>query len=170
MWYWIFRAVFLIGLKALFKFKVEGRENIPAKTNFIVVANHTSFLDPLAVSVAIPKKIYWMASRYLYQISWLKGFLRRTETFPVGGSSETAISLLVENKNIGLFPEGRCSRDGNLGEFRRGAALLAFKTGRPVVPCVILGAYEALPYQAKFPKFLPLKVKIGKPIYLLRRM
>jgi len=70
---------------------------------------------------------------------------------------------------VGLFPEGGCSRDGKLRKFRRGAALLAARTGRPVVPCAILGTYEALPRGAKFPQlFRSLKVKIGKPIYLLK--
>lgn len=152
----------------MFRFKVEGLSNIPKKTNFIVVANHTSFLDSVAVGAAIPKKIYWLASRYLYRIPWLKVFLRLTRTFPIGGSSEAAVSLLAEGKNVGLFPEGRCSHKGTLGEFRRGAALLSFKTGRPVVPCAIVGAYQALPRTAKFPKLVPIKVKIGKPVYLLR--
>ena len=79
-----------------------------------------------------------------------------------------AISLLTENNNIGLFPEGGISRDGMLREFRRGMALLALKTGRPIVPCAILGTYEALPLGAKFPKFVPIKLRIGKPRYFLK--
>jgi len=83
--------------------------------------------------------------------------------------SERAVFLLEANKNVGLFPEGCRSHDGSLGGFRRGAALLALKTGRPVVPCAINGAYEVLPRGRVFPKlFLPIEVKIGKPIYLLK--
>jgi len=72
----------------------------------------------------------------------------------------------MRNENVGLYPEGGVSRDGTLGEFRRGAALLAYKTGRPILPCAILGTREALPIQAKLPKFVPIKLKIGKPIYV----
>jgi len=169
MWYWIFRIVFIVIFKLFFKLKVEGLKNLPRKTNFIVVANHSSFLDPLVIMVTIPEKIYCIASRYLYKIWWLRWFFKKTDAFPTGSSSEKAVSLLTKNKIVGLFPEGGCSRDGKLRKFRRGAALLAARTGRPVVPCAILGTYEALPRGAKFPQlFRSLKVKIGKPIYLLK--
>ncbi len=168
MWYWIFKAFFTIVIRLFFKFKVEGLENIPQKTNFIVVANHASFLDPLVVGVAIPRKIYWLAFREIYTMFWLKWFMKITETLPTGGSSEKAFYLLMKNRNVGLFPEGTRTYDGRLREFRRGAALLALKSGRPIVPCAILGTYEAFPRRAKFPKFLPIKVKVGKPMYLLK--
>lgn len=169
MWYWIFRVIFILILKLFFKFKVEGVENLPQKTNFIVVANHASFLDTLVVGAAISKKTYWIALKNLYRIFWLRWFFRMIDVLPSGSSSEKAIQLLTKNKNVGLFPEGGLSRDGKLREFRRGATLLALKTGRPIVPCAVLGTYEALPRGAVFPKlFLPIKVKIGKPKYLLK--
>ncbi|MBU0549602.1 MAG: 1-acyl-sn-glycerol-3-phosphate acyltransferase [Candidatus Omnitrophica bacterium] len=149
---------------------MEGIENLPQKSNFIVVSNHVSFLDPLAVGTAIPRKIYWLAFRGIYKLSWIKWFLKMTETFPTSGSSNKAIHLLENNNNnIGLFPEGTRSPDGKLREFRRGAALLALKTGRPIIPCAVLGTYKALPIKAKLPRLTPIKVKIGKPIYLLKQ-
>lgn len=142
---------------------------MPKKTNFIVVANHTSYLDPFIVGAAIPQKIYWIAIQDLYRAIFpVRWFMYKTETVPVGNVSEHLVKLVTKNKNVGLFPEGTRSVDGKLKEFRRGAALLAIRTGRPIVPCAILGAYEALPVHAKFPKFLPIKVKIGIPKYLLK--
>ena len=160
--------MFIIIFKLFFRLKVEGLENLPKKTNFIVVANHASFLDPLAIGTAIPRRIYWLAFREVLNIFWLRWFMKMAEVLPTGGSSEKAIYLLSKNKNVGLFPEGTRTHNGELKEFRRGAALLGLKTGRPIVPCAILGTYEALPNTAKFPKFLPIKVKIGKPKYLLK--
>ena len=98
----------------------------------------------------------------------MRWFLKVTESLPNGCSSNKAVCLLSENKNIGLFPEGGISRDGKLREFRSGAALLAIKTGRPILPCAILGSFKALPRSAKFPKFVPIKIKVGRPIYLLK--
>jgi len=168
MFYWIFRWLFIVILKAFFRFKVEGAENLPGKTNFIVAANHFSFLDTLVIGAAIPRRTYWIASRAIYQLPWLNWFFRLINALPSGSASEKAAALLTENKNIGLFPEGRVSYDGKLRDFRRGAALLALKTGRPIVPCAILGAYEALPRTRIFPRFSQIKVRIGKPIYLLK--
>lgn len=165
----IFNKVLIVILKLLFRLKVEGLDNLPKKSNFIIVANHTSLMDPLVMLVAIPKRIYWLALRELSLISWLDWFIQKAKAIPTGGSSEKLIDLLMRNKNVGLFPEGSISRDGKIREFRRGAALLAIKTGRPIVPCAILGTNVALPRKVKLPKFLtPIKVKIGKPRFLLK--
>ena len=169
MWYWILRVVLIVISKFFFHFKVEGLENIPKKSNFIIVSNHVSFLDPVAIMAAVPHKIHCIALRVLYKIPWIKWFLYMVEALPSGRISRKAVHVLTNNNNLGLFPEGGVSRDGKLGEFRRGAALLALKTGRPVVPCAVFGTYDSLPFGAKFPKlFMPIKVKIGKPIYILK--
>ena len=168
MWYWAVRIAAIIIFKLFFRLKVEGLVNLYKKSNFIVVANHGSFLDPFVLSAAIPHKIHYLASRDLYKVPFVKWALHRLEATPTGSASEKAVEYLLKGKNVGLFPEGGCSRDGKLRDFRRGVALLAHKTGRPVIPCAILGTYEALPVKAKWPKFLPLKVKIGTPICLLK--
>jgi 1-acyl-sn-glycerol-3-phosphate acyltransferase len=168
MWYWVFRTIFIVILKLFFRFKLEGLENLPQKTNFIVVANHDSYLDTLAIGAAIPKKVYWIALRDLYNIPILRWFFKMIDALPSGSASDRALSLLVQNKNVGLFPEGGISRTGELREFRRGVAVLAMKTGRPIVPCAILGTFQALPFGKWFPKFVPIKVKIGPPKYLLK--
>lgn len=169
MFYWILRVIGRIILKIFFNFKVEGLKNIPKKSNFIVVANHVSFLDPFIISIAIPKKINWLAVRSFYNTSWVKWFFRQVDVLLIGNMSRKIFYSLQANRNLGLFPEGTRTHDGSLGEFRRGAAVLASKTGRPVLPCAILGVYEVFPRKAKFPKlFRPIKVKIGKPIYILK--
>ena len=169
MWYWILRVALIVISKLFFHFKVEGLENIPKKSNFIIVSNHVSFLDPLAIMAAVPRKIHCIALRVLYKIPWIKWFLYMVEALPSGRISRKAVHVLTNNNNLGLFPEGGVSRDGKLGEFRRGVALLALKTGRPVVPCAVFGTYDSLPFGAKFPKlFMPIKVRIGKPTYILK--
>ncbi|MBU3959028.1 MAG: 1-acyl-sn-glycerol-3-phosphate acyltransferase [Candidatus Omnitrophica bacterium] len=168
MWYAIFRALSKIVLKLFFRLKVEGLENLPKKNNFIIVANHSSLMDSFVIAAAVPVKIHCISSRFLYSIPWLRWSLERLEALPTGASSEKAVDYLMKNEVVGLFPEGGCSRDGNLREFRRGAAVLALTTGRPIVPCAILGTYQALPVTAKFPKPVPIKLKIAKPVYLLK--
>ena len=168
MWYGIFRITSYVILKILFGLKIDGFRNLPKRNNFIIVANHTSFLDPLVVAAAVPKKIYCIALKGLYKVAWLGWVLPKLDAIPTGDSSEKAIELLLKNNIVGLFPEGARSRDGQLKVFRKGAALLAFKTGRPVVPCAISGAYQALPAGAKLPKLVPIRLKIGKPLYFLK--
>lgn len=143
-------------------------DNLPKKTNFILAANHSSLLDPPLVIAAIPYKLHCITASYLFRIPLLNWILKVSGAISTKGASSRAIKLLLKGKNIGIFPEGRLTRTGSLGKFRRGCALLALKTARPVVPCGIIGTYKALPIGKKFPRFCHLKVKIGKPIYLLK--
>jgi len=168
MWYWIFHWIFLAVFRLFFRLEIKGLEHIPEKTNFIIVSNHTSFLDPVVIMAAVPKKIFCIAMRDIYKIQWLGWFLHVTETLPSGSSSTKAIELLRQNKNVGLFPEGGVSRDGRLKEFRRGAALLAIKTGRPIVPCAIQGTFASLPFGARVPKLRKIKLVISRPVYLTK--
>jgi len=168
MWYWAFRSIFLVILKLFFKFKVEGLENLPQKSNFILAANHSSFMDGVVMGAAVPKMVYWITLRELYAVAALKWFFNKIGALPSGSASERAAYLLMHNKNIGIFPEGGISRKGELREFRRGMAMLAIKTGRPVVPCAIFGTFKALPFGNWIPKPVPIKVKIGHPQYLLK--
>ena len=69
MFYYLFRIVIRSILKAFFKLKVEGLDNLPKVKNFIVAANHSSYLDPLAVGSAIPYKIHWISVRQSLFIS-----------------------------------------------------------------------------------------------------
>lgn len=168
MWYWLFRFITVVLLKVCFRFRVEGAQNIPKKTNFIVVANHTSYLDPFIVGAGIPQRIYWLAIRDLYRVFGIRWFMHKTQTLPVGNASGKLVYLLMDGKNVGLFPEGTRTHDGRLRDFRRGAAVLSHKTGRPIVPCAIIGAYEAFPPAAGFPRFSAITLKIGRPVYLLK--
>jgi 1-acyl-sn-glycerol-3-phosphate acyltransferase len=169
MWYWILKAILIVLGRLFFRIKVEGLQNIPRKSNFIIVSNHASFLDPLLIMAFVPQKIHCIALRILYKMTRIKWFLYMVEALPSGRISRKAAHLLQHDKNVGLFPEGGVSRDGKLGEFRRGTALLALKTGRPVVPCAVFGTYETLPFGKRLPKlFRPLKLKIGNPIYILK--
>lgn len=168
MWYWFLKIVFFITFKICFRLKVEGLDNLPKKHNYILAANHASFLDSPAISAVIPHKIYWLAGWSAFTIPWVRWLCEKTGAFSVRDQSEKAISLLNRNQVVGLFPEGDVSRDGKLKEFRRGAALFAHKTGRPIVPCTVIGTFKALPFGRKFPRFVPIKIKIGKPIYLLK--
>src|SRR3989338_9125347 len=101
MWFGIFRIIVLILLKICFRLKVEGVENLPKKTNFIVVANHVSFLDPLLITAAIPKKIYWITMRSVYNVFGLRWIMKLAKALPSGNSSEKVLGLLIKNKSVG---------------------------------------------------------------------
>jgi 1-acyl-sn-glycerol-3-phosphate acyltransferase len=71
---------------------------------------------------------------------------------------------LKQGRVLILYPEGERTNTGNLGVFRKGAAILSIHTQTPIVPVAIEGFYEAWPRHKKFPKFARLQMVIGKPI------
>jgi 1-acyl-sn-glycerol-3-phosphate acyltransferase len=70
---------------------------------------------------------------------------------------------------VGIFPEGGITRDGAMKPFRAGAAVLALQMGVPVVPIHMDGTFHALPRNAKWPRFVPVTLRIGEPIPVAAR-
>lgn len=150
--------------RTLFNIKTEGIEKLPADNKIVIAVNHASYLDPIALGVAIPKKIRWVIRKDVYNVWWLKWLFFLTGMIPENGAVGSSLSLLEEGNTIGVFPEGTRSWDGKLQTGRKGIAVLALKTGVFVVPCAIRGSFEAYPRTALLPRPHPVKVRIGTPL------
>jgi len=72
--------------------------------------------------------------------------------------------VLQHGKGLCFFPEGLRSTDGKVGEFKKGFGILSKVTGAKLVPVAIIGAHEAWPSTAKYPKRNPIKVVFGKAL------
>lgn len=75
-----------------------------------------------------------------------------------------ALGVLKEGALLIVFPEGGISPDGRLQPFHRGGALLAARTGAPIVPVAISGTRDALPLGRIVPRPRPVTIHIGTPI------
>jgi 1-acyl-sn-glycerol-3-phosphate acyltransferase len=162
--YQILRPLAWLICKVLFRLKVKGVDNIPKEGSAIIAANHSSYLDPVILAVAVPRRVSWIVRKDVYDVWWLKWLFVFTGMIRENGSVSKAIGLLDEGRLVGVFPEGTRSPDGKLGAAKKGAAVMVLKTGAPVVPCGIIGAYEAYPRGAVFPRPFPVKVMIGKAV------
>lgn len=150
---------------------IEGRENIPEET-CVFIGNHTSMLDIPLLIVACDRRITFIAKKELekvpvfgYWIKSAKGVLLDRE------NARAAIKVInegVENVksgiNMAIFPEGTRSKNGELGEFKKGSMKLATKAKAPIVPVAIDRAYRAFEIDKKF-KAIDIKISFGKPIY-----
>ncbi|MCB9833543.1 MAG: 1-acyl-sn-glycerol-3-phosphate acyltransferase [Planctomycetes bacterium] len=155
----------LYGLRAINVPRVEGA--------LILAPNHTSFLDPILLQLALPKHVTFLMDGPIYRHPALNWFYRFWGAIPVPASRRAAAGAIKDamraadaGELIGIFPEGRISPDGKLGEGRAGVALLMQRTGVPVVPVAIFGAREVLPRQADFPRCGRFLVVFGEPIHL----
>ena len=137
--YRLFRGLLIVIGGLFFGFEVHGAQKIPADGPLIVASNHRQLLDPVFVSMAVPRRLRWMAKKELFAFP-LGRFFYFLGTFPVdrkgGGRAalRTALKLLTEGHALGIFPEGTRRKEGASIEAKSGAALLAARSGAPVVP------------------------------------
>jgi 1-acyl-sn-glycerol-3-phosphate acyltransferase len=142
----------------------------------LVVANHASNLDPLFVGWAVGHQtgriLHFMAKDEMSR--WpLIGFLARNSgVFFVRrgemdrAAQRQAFDLLGDGRMVGIFPEGTRSRDGRLHEARPGAALLAIRTGVPVLPVALAGTHRIFPGRSRWPHRNRITIRIGQPFSL----
>jgi 1-acyl-sn-glycerol-3-phosphate acyltransferase len=176
--YIIAKIKFLIIFKLFFRLKVTGQQNIPQDGPFIIVANHSSLLDPVILGVSIRPKIIFIAASYLFEIRWLGYLLRKANSIPINRENYTnnikslkqALKILQKGGVLGIFPEGGVDRQKDDLPIKAGAAFLATRVGVPIVPIKIKGADKVLPRGAKFIRSLnKIEVEIKKPIYCSRQ-
>lgn len=157
------RSLVKIYLKTFYKWEVSGEENIPNNGPVILVANHISNFDPLALACALDRKLHFMAKEELFRNSLLGNFFLSLGAFPVkrGGNDRQAIrkgfQIIQDGEILGVFPEGTRSKDGKLGKALPGAAMFALKSDAVVIPVGIVSKYKW---------FQPIHISIGNPIPL----
>jgi len=172
--YIIAKIKFLIIFKLFFRLKVTGQQNIPQDGPFIIVANHSSLLDPVILGVSVRPKVIFVAAAYLFEIRWLGYLLRKANSIPVQRENDIkaikqSLKILQRGGVLGIFPEGGVDRQKDDLPIKAGAAYLATKVGVPIVPIKIKGADKVLPRGAKFIRSLnKIEVQIKKPIFCSR--
>lgn len=154
-----------------FRYRAFGMRHVPRTGGVLLVSNHQSFLDPVLVGLPLPRECHYMARDTLFNNRWFGWLISYLNAFPVKrGTADTgAIKETIRRLRGGYavltFPEGTRTRDGRIGPMRAGVVLVARKTQVPIVPTLILGAYEAWPRTAKLPRPRRMLVAFGPPLY-----
>ncbi len=156
----------------LFHFTVVGVERLPASGPAVLVSNHESWLDPIIVPLALPRKPAFLAMEELWRMPVLSLVMRVYGPLAIplnrGTVDATALKRAVRALQAGalliVFPEGGISPSRELRPFHRGAAMLAARAGAPIIPVAIQGTAEALPLGRMLPRRRPITVRIGTPI------
>jgi len=167
-----YRAVRVVGvplLRLLFRFDVDGKENIPRSANYIVIANHLNWLDEFALLLLFPvePRIHFLADPTILVTRKVQWFIvRQTGGFvPVVRERHGDKALfrhvdraLEVGGSVAIFPEGNYGpKEGELLPFKKGFAHFALKAGVPVIPVALSGTKD-LWFRKR------IKVVIGKAI------
>jgi len=161
--YRLLRKVGRFVFQVVYGFEVLGLEQVPPEGGCILAANHTSKLDPPLLYCIFPRLVHFMAKKELFQWFPLGWIITKLGAFPVErgaadrGAIRRAQEILREGGVVGVFPEGT-TRGVGLRPFHNGAALLALKTGSPILPVAITW-YTKKPFRGS-----AVRVAVGKPI------
>jgi len=155
-------------VRRAFRMRCHDAAFVPDHGSAVIVANHSSYLDPILLSAVSPRPIRFFVLSDIYKLWWCRWILKAYGTVPVRGEASrgalgTGRELIRDGHLIGLFPEGQRSFDGVVGKGYPGALLLAIQGGVPVIPVGISGTYESYPRWRKIPRLWPVSVAFGSP-------
>jgi len=156
--------------KFVFKGHLIGRDNIPQKDSFIMVSNHGSLLDPPLLGHALGRNISFMAKAELFRIPFLGFIINACGAYPVkrGIADKNTIKIackkLSDDNSIGIFIDGTRQKNGRVNKPKQGAALLAFKNQKLLLPVAIVNSHRLIRFRCFIPLFSKIVIKVGKPV------
>lgn len=174
IFYMTFLYIVVYGFFIIFyNFKVEGRENIPAKKakagKYIYAANHVSIFDPPMVSMAANCPVAFMAKKELFEptekLSWLVkrlGAFAVDRTKPEIATFKTVRDIVSTSWSLGIFPQGGTRPYGKLEDIRKGFVVIAKNAKADIVP-VAIANWDGYPKLKPFTR-RNVCIKVGKPI------
>jgi len=171
-WFYYVARVIVRGLlKLLTHCQVKGRENIPSQGPLLIVANHLSLADPPLLGVSLSRKVTFMAKKELFRFRLIGYFIGSLGAFSVHRGQldrkamRQAYQVLADGLALVMFPEGTRSRSGRLRPAFSGPALIAVRSGAPILPVGIIGTEKirGVTWLLRRPQ---ITVNIGHPFYL----
>jgi 1-acyl-sn-glycerol-3-phosphate acyltransferase len=173
--YAILKPLALAVMRLLFRLEGSGTEHLPATGPVLLVANHSSYLDPPLVGGVAPRPLSFMAKAELFRVPLLGALISRLNARPVrregadAGALRTALRILHEGGVLLMFPEGTRGPEGTLRDPKPGAAMLALLSGATVVPVFIRGSGRAWPRGQRLPRPARVTVTFGEPLVFERK-
>lgn len=124
-------------------YRVKNQERFPKEGKVIVCCNHLANSDPIRLAFTQHRQIFFMSKAELFDIKPLGWLLRALGAFPVHRGKgdihaiDSASELLQEGCALGIFIEGTRSKDGEFGQPKAGAVMLACNNHAPILPACI---------------------------------
>jgi 1-acyl-sn-glycerol-3-phosphate acyltransferase len=172
------RAVLLVVRILIFtycrRYEALGGEHVPLSGGVIVVSNHLNNADPPMIQRALRRRVVFMAKKEMMDAPVIGPLFRWWGAFPVRrgeadlAAVRAACAVVQSGEALMMFPEGTRSRTGRLGSGHPGTALIARRTGAPIIPVAVTGT-ERIAWPGIFfrPRSVPhIRVVVGEPFVL----
>ena len=168
--------VFNLFCKLFMRLEVHGLENLRGRERpFLICPNHQSFLDPFVLSSNYPfelfRNIFHVGASEFFSNALMRFIAKMLNVVPVNPDAELMRAMkagaigLKHGKVLNIYPEGERAFDGELHNFKKGAAILASELDLPIFPVAIDGLYKVWPRHSWRIRPAKVKIQIGKPFF-----
>ncbi|WP_036487793.1 1-acyl-sn-glycerol-3-phosphate acyltransferase [Myxosarcina sp. GI1] len=157
-------------LHVYFRGKIYGARNIPGTGGAIIVSNHASYFDPPILANCVNRPVAFMAKSELFKVPVLKQVMSLYGAYPVNRRASDrrairmAMSAIERGWLVGIFLQGTRTKDAKIVNPKLGAALIAAKTGVPLIPVSLWGTEQILNSNLPIPNPTPVTIRIGDAI------
>lgn len=138
-------------INAVYHMRTENLERVPDEGPCVVVCNHVSYADAVAIAACVRRPVRFVMDHRIFAVPVLSFVFRTMGAIPIAPAREDAAlkerafaqaaDVLARGEVLGIFPEGRLTPDGELGEFRPGLTEILERTPAPVVPMALRGLW-----------------------------
>ncbi|WP_129647493.1 MFS transporter [Peristeroidobacter agariperforans] len=178
----LLRFIAWLLIHFVYRLDRRGIDNIPEEGPALLICNHVGFADAIVISAACPRPIRFIMESSIFKIPVLSTLFRGMKAIPVAPQKENpevyerAFQLVAAELRDGnlvcIFPEGRLTPDGEIGEFRAGMMRILKETPVPVVPLSLSGLWDSMlsrKYKQvwkRWPRRFLAKItlKVGEPV------
>ncbi|MSQ59411.1 MAG: MFS transporter [Betaproteobacteria bacterium] len=150
---YLWRFVDWMLVHTIFRLKKTGLENIPEEGPALLVCNHVSFADAMVLAAAVHRPVRFVMDHKIYNVPVLNFLFRAAKVIPIAPAKVDPVLLerafeevdreLATGEIVCIFPEGKLTADGEIGEFRPGVARILERRPVPVLPVAISGLWES---------------------------
>jgi 1-acyl-sn-glycerol-3-phosphate acyltransferase len=129
-------------------------QHVPDEGPALIVCNHVSYMDALVLAATIPRPVRFVMYHRIFNIPVMRWIFRTAKAIPIAGAREdpqlmqrafdAVDAALAEGEIVGIFPEGRLTRDGGIDGFRGGVERIVARRPVPVVPMALKGMWESM--------------------------
>src|SRR6185295_3118699 len=159
----------ILGFSGI-RVSVLHAERLRSPKGCVVVANHESYADILVLLARLPLPVRFLAKRSVFRVPVLGWSIAAAGFVPVdrgdrsrgAATFEAALARLEGGRSLVIFPEETRTRTGELLPFKKGAALLALRSGLPLLPVGIAGTRRVLPRESLLPTAGTVVLAIGE--------